>query len=117
VSIITRALMCQVLWLQSVQTIPSFRLRILNTDGDVVQDNDTDLIRFPNGLLGQDHTNEMLPEEAKNGIRHITEGLANETISAFVVVVAVGNGQNHMFAVVNKLGVWLILDSATQEVT
>jgi hypothetical protein len=56
-------------------TVPSFRLRILNTDGDVVQDDDTDFIRFPNGLLGQGHTYETLIEEARNGGRHITEGL------------------------------------------
>jgi hypothetical protein len=98
-------------------TVSSFRLRILNTDGDVVQDDDTYFIRFPNGLLGQGHTYETLTEEARNGIRHIAEGLANEKIRAFVVVVAVGGGQNHMFAVVNKLGVGFILVSATQEVT
>jgi hypothetical protein len=93
-------------------TVPSFCLRILKPDGDVVQDDNTYFIRLPNVLLGQGHTYETLIEEARNGIRHIAEGLANKTIRSFVVVVAVGGGQKHMFAVVNKLGVWFILDSA-----
>jgi hypothetical protein len=87
-------------------TVPSSRLRILNIDDEFVQDDDKKITQFPTNTL---------TEEARHTMGHITEGLANNTIRAFVVFVLVDNGENHMFAVVQKLGVWFILDSATQK--
>jgi hypothetical protein len=92
-----------------IQTnVSSLHLSILNVDGDVVQDDDTDFICLADRLLRQVHTYIALEEEARHGISHITVGLA------FMLL---DNYQNHMFALVQKLGVWFLLDPATQDVT
>jgi hypothetical protein len=92
-------------------------MSILNVDGDVVQDDDTYLFRMEDRLLQQGHTYTALMEEARHGISHITVNLANNTIRAFVVFVLLDNYQHHIFALVQKLGVWFLLDPTTQEVT
>jgi hypothetical protein len=111
--------MINILPLLMQATVPSFRLSILNVDGDVVQDDDSELIRLPDLLLWQGQTYTTLTEEAIHGSRHIKVGLASNTsntIRTFVAFVLVGNYLNHMCAVVHKLGVWFLLDLSTQEV-
>jgi hypothetical protein len=55
-------------------------------------------------------------EEARQMTRHITVGVENNTIRAFVVDVSVSKTKNHTFVVVQKLRVWFLLDSVAQEV-
>jgi hypothetical protein len=70
-------------------TLPSFRLRIFNVDGDVVHDDEIYFIRLADHLLWQGHTYTILMEEARQVIRCITVGVKNSTLRAFVVFVLV----------------------------
>jgi hypothetical protein len=67
-------------------TIPSFHLRILNGDGDVVQDDDTYVIWLVDHLLWQGHTCATLTEESRQVIRRITVGVKNNTLRAFAQI-------------------------------